>query len=254
VHLLEESERRREELERSTASRERLVRGFSHDLKNPLGAALGATDLLDMGLKGTLSDEQRETVERIRRSIDTALDLIDDVLELARAEAGQLPIEREAVDLRALITEVIETFRASAEEEGLALSVEVPDVVPLIESDASRIRQILGNLLSNAVKYTPAGGRITVRQERREDGSPGPGSWFAIAVTDTGPGIPPEAQRRLFQEFYRVEPRGAGGAGLGLAISQQIAQLLEGRITVKSEVGRGSTFTLWLPVHGVARK
>lgn len=255
VHLLEESERRRQELLRVTESRARLMRGFSHDVKNPLGAADLRLQMLNRGGVGGLTDTQQESVDKVRRSIQSALGLIEDLMELVRAEAGQIEIRQAPTDIRGAGREIAEEYRAKAEAHGLSLEIAVPDEFPVIESDGSRVRQILGNLLSNAVKYTPAG-RVTVRVDIREGGNaPGPGRWATVDVSDTGPGIPREQLELLFQEFRRLETAGeTRGAGIGLAISQRLARALGGDITVVSEVGAGSTFTLWLPlVRGSGR-
>ncbi|HEY8484461.1 MAG TPA: ATP-binding protein [Longimicrobiales bacterium] len=248
IRLLEEPERRRRELLEVMESRSRLMRGFSHDVKNPIGAAAGMLDLLKDGALGDLEPKQRDAMERARRALASALRLIDDLLELARAEAGEIDIRLESVDLRQLAHEMVEEYRAPAEAKGLEIEARFPEEIPVIESDSGRIRQILGNLLSNAVKYTERG-RITVRVEVREDGAaPRAGRWLAIDVSDTGPGIPKDKQKLLFQEFKRIEPSAGRGTGLGLAISRGIALALHGDITVHSEPGRGSTFTLWLPM------
>jgi len=248
VHLLEETERRRDELVRVMESRARLVRGFTHDVKNPLGAADGHLQLLEDGIVDHLSAKQKESITRARRSIRTALTLIEDLTELARAEAGKIEIDCQLVDVRKVAQDTAEEYRARAEAERLTMSVVFPDELPLIESDAARIRQILGNLLSNAIKYTMRGG-ITVRVALREKGRASHGAWVAVDVVDTGPGIPPSQQRFLFQEFRRLDTSGEStGAGIGLAISQSVARALGGEITARSAVGRGSTFTLWLPL------
>jgi len=246
LRLLEEAQRRREELERITESRTHLMRGFSHDVKNPLGAADGYAQLLEEEVLGSLSPKQREGVQRIRRSIQASLHLIHDLLELARAEAGQIEIETVPTDLAELAREVAEDFRAQAGAAGLGLEVRAADALRM-GTDPTRVRQILSNLLSNAVKYTPEG-RITVEIDPRPDGhAPRRGEWIAIRVTDTGPGIPPAKREAIFQEFTRLDPAAQHGAGVGLAISRRIARLLDGDITVESEEGRGSTFSLWLP-------
>jgi signal transduction histidine kinase len=241
-----EAERRREALELVTESRTRLMRGFSHDVKNPLGAADGYAALLEEGIGGALTDAQRRSVERIRRSIQVSLHLIDDLLELARAEAGQIELEIERVDAAALAREVAEDFRGQVSAAGLSLEVRALAPLP-VDSDPTRVRQIVSNLVSNAVKYTRAG-RVTVDASRRgDDGAPHPGEWAVICVADTGPGIPEDKRQTIFQEFTRLDPNAPHGAGVGLAISRRIACLLGGDVTVESEVGRGSTFTLWLP-------
>ncbi|HEX6038012.1 PAS domain S-box protein [Longimicrobium sp.] len=239
-----EAERRREELERVTESRTRLMRGFSHDVKNPLGAADGYAQLLEEGIFGALSEKQVDSVGRIRRSIATSLHLIHDLLELARAEAGQLEIECVATDVCRAAREVAEDFRAQAMAAGLAIDARVPEGLRA-DTDPVRLRQILANLLSNAVKYAPRG-QATIGAEVR-DGGPRPGQWVAVRVTDSGPGIPEEKRESIFQEFTRLDPEAQQGAGVGLAISRRIARLMGGDLTVESEVGRGSTFTLWLP-------
>ncbi len=247
IHLLEEAERRAEDLRRVMESRARLIRGFSHDLKNPLGAADGFLALFEDGIFGEITPEQETGIGRARRSIRNTLDLIEDLLDLARAEAGQVEIRWRAVDLREAVRQLEEEYRVQAAARGLSLEISLADDLPVIESDASRVRQVLGNLLSNAVKYTDEGGVQVKVESRIRDGETEECGWVAAEVTDTGPGIPLEKQELLFQEFARLDTRGKTGAGIGLAISRRVAEALGGEITVSSEEGRGSTFTLWLP-------
>jgi signal transduction histidine kinase len=249
ARLRAESERRREEIERVTESRSRLIRGFTHDVKNPLGAADGFLQLLEAGIMDGLTEKQKGSVAKARRAIGTALQLIEDLLELAKAEAGAIVITWAATDVRNAAREAAEEYRAQAEAKGLSMRTEIPDELPMVESDAARIRQILGNLISNAVKYTRQGG-VTVGVEARAGGmTPGPGPWVAVEVSDTGPGIPEAQKQLLFQEFRRLETAaGEKGAGLGLTLSERIARAIGGEITVASKLGRGSTFTLWLPL------
>ncbi|MFL5579065.1 MAG: sensor histidine kinase [Gemmatimonadaceae bacterium] len=243
------SEARREELERVTESRARLIRGFTHDVKNPLGAADGYLELLQTGIYGALAATQHEAVGKVRRSIRVALDLIGHLLDLARAESGQLDLRREPVDVRETAREVLEEFSAQAAAKSLRMALDLPPELPPLETDPGRTRQILANLVSNAVKYTPEGGRITVRVRECSDGAaPAAGAWAAVDVEDTGHGIRPDQQALLFDEFTRFDPEAAQGSGIGLAISDRIARALRGRITVRSAVGAGSTFTLWLPL------
>jgi signal transduction histidine kinase len=233
-------------------SRSRLMRGLSHDVKNPLGAADGYAALLADGVFGALALEQKQSVERIRRCLRHAFALIEDLHELARAETGHLPLSPELVDLAELARASGEEYRAAADASGLSLSVEAASDPLMIETDRTRIRQIVSNLLSNAVKYT-SHGSITLRVERRPvEPIVDAELWAAIDVSDTGRGIPGEKQAAIFEEFTRLGGDDTSGAGLGLAISQRLAQALGGRIAVRSEVGRGSTFTLWLPVDGRA--
>jgi PAS domain S-box-containing protein len=238
------------ERERVTESRARLIRGFTHDVKNPLGAAGGFLSLLEDGVLGELSPKQLASVAKTRRSIRSALDLIAHLLELSRAEAGLLEIRQSPVDLREILDDMGEQFRGQAEHAGLDFRLELPAGLPSTLSDGERVRQVLANLLSNAIKYTPAGGCVAVRAcVASGDAAPAPGTWIAMQVVDTGPGIRADQQHMLFEEFARFDSSGVAGAGIGLAISQKIAKALDGRITVVSEEGRGSTFTLWLPVR-----
>jgi signal transduction histidine kinase len=250
VHLLADSEQRRAELETVMVSRARLLRGFSHDVKNPLGAADGYMQLLEDGVLGDLDDEQNRSIGRARRALRSALRLIDDLVELARAEAGQIEINPEPVDLREVAREMTEEYRAQAEAKGLALAAELPAELPLVHTDTARLRQILGNLLSNAIKYTRSGS-INVAARLR----PGPNTHdcAVIEVADTGPGIAAEQRHLLFQEFTRLDPDSAAGAGLGLAISRRVAHALGGDITFEPRDGAGSTFVVWVPGPGAHR-
>jgi PAS domain S-box-containing protein len=237
------------ERERVTESRTRLIRGFTHDVKNPLGAADGFLALLEDGTLGELPATQLDSVARTRRSIRSALDLIAHLLELSRAEAGQLAIEQVPLDLREILNDVGEQFRGQAELAGLHFRLELPPGLPSTLSDEERVRQVLASLMSNAIKYTPPDGCVTVRAcVESGESAPAPGTWIALQVVDTGHGIRPDEQQRLFEEFARFDASGVAGAGIGLAISQRIAKALGGRIAVASEEGRGSTFTLWLPL------
>jgi signal transduction histidine kinase len=255
IHLLEDSERRREELQRVTESRARLMRGFSHDVKNPLGAADGYLSLLEDGIRGELADPQRGSIGHARRLLGSALELIDDLLELARAEAGQLEIELAPTDVREATREMTEEYRAQAEAAGLTLDLEVPAEISIIECDPTRVRQVVSNLLSNAIKYNSEKGHVLIRVEERERaGSDEPDAWVLVHVQDTGPGIPDEKRALLFQEFSRLRSNDAEGTGIGLAMAQKVAQALGGRVTLESEVGRGSVFSLWLPLRRVGER
>jgi signal transduction histidine kinase len=245
--LLQREREARAELERVTESRERLMRGFSHDLKNPLGAADGHAQVLEAGYAGEITEAQRESVLQIRSSIRSALGLIEDLLQLAKTEAGHIEVQRKPMDIRETVRDVADAFRPQCEAKGLAMDVQLPEDFPPIESDAARVRQVVGNLISNAIKYTPAG-RVGIRMSlRNHPASPRPTRCVAVDVSDTGPGIPETKRHLLFQEFVRLDPQAAAGAGIGLTISRRLARALGGDITVESEVGRGTTFTLWLP-------
>lgn len=246
LNLLHETEQRRAELERVTESRARLVRGFSHDVKNPLGAADGHLELLEEGILDPITPKQADSIRRARSAIRSALDLIRDLVELAMAEAAVVEVDRGPTDVAALVRDVAEEHRATAENKGLRLFIELPPETPIIDSDVSRARQILGNLLSNAIKYTDEGSvRVKAEATTQESGR----RALAVRVIDSGPGIPHEKRHLIFQEFGRLS-RDREGMGLGLAISCRLAHALGGDITADSEPGKGSTFTLWLPLDG----
>ncbi len=251
VQLLEESERRRTELVRVMESRSKLMRGFSHDVKNPLGAADGHLQLLEGGTLGPLQAHQMRSVHRARAAVADALRLIDDLLDLARAETGDIRIERQPMDLAAVVRQLTEEYRVQAEGRGLTLAVRLQGAARVIRSDPGRIRQVLSNLLSNAVKYTRDGGITVVvdRECNETDSPPAEGApWVAVHVRDTGPGISEDHQERMFEEFQRLDSAPLQkGAGIGLAISRRLAAALGGRLTVQSRPGEGATFTLWLP-------
>jgi PAS domain S-box-containing protein len=252
IHLLRESEQRREELEEVMESRARLLRGFSHDLKNPLGAADGYLELIESGVISE-PEKQELSISRARRSILSAVSLINDLTELARTESGRIEVRSEPVDVREIARELTEEYRAQAEGKGLDISYDVPDRLAVTDSDSTRIRQVLGNLVSNAVKYTETGSITITVAERRGSEAPREGSWIAISVADTGIGIPREKHGLLFREFMRLMPAVSTGAGLGLAISQRVADALSGCVTLESEPGRGSVFTLWIPLRSGER-
>jgi signal transduction histidine kinase len=247
VRLLDEAIAARRRLEQVITSRSRLMRGFSHDVKNPIGAANGYAELLTDGVYGPLNDEQRESVERMRRCMHGALSLIDDLHELARAETGHLALAPELIDGAELGRDLADEYQAAANAAGLELRVVIDANVGSIRTSRSRVHQIAANLLSNAIKYTDAGS-IVLRGSRRTTGPLGAlGNWVALEFTDTGRGVPAEKYEFIFQEFSRIGDGDKSGAGLGLAISRLIAHALGGDITIVSALGQGSTFTLWLP-------
>jgi signal transduction histidine kinase len=250
LRLLADAERHRLELAQLVETRSRLIRGIGHDVKNPLGAADGYAELLEEGLQGELTQEQQHYVGRIRRMNRSVLDIINNLLEFARAESGELSVELSEAAIDEIVRETAEDYRAAAERGGLDFEVAVPGELPAVRTDPVRVRAIFGNLLSNAIKYTPRGGEIRVHTEVRQNGdAPEPGSWVTILVEDTGPGIPQEACERIFGEYERLDPGAAEGAGIGLAISRTVARALGGDITVRSALGEGSIFTLWLPAR-----
>lgn len=248
VRTIAIAHQRRADLKAITESRNRLIRGFSHDVKNPIGAADGYMQLFEDGILGPITLQQRTGIERARRSLQAALQLINDLLEMAKTEEGHISITLVPMDVRAVAEEAGEQYRAQAEARGLTMHIDTSVQTPTILSDPVRVRQVLGNLISNAVKYTLTGG-VSVRVDNEYD-SDGTGR-ISISVADTGVGIDEDQQRLVFQEFVRLDATAEPGAGVGLAISSRIVEALGGSITVKSKKGQGSVFVLWLPSERV---
>jgi signal transduction histidine kinase len=248
MRLLDEARAGQAGLQRVIESRGRLMRGFSHDLKNPLGAADGYAALLQDGIYGTVSKEQVASIARVRQAIHRALSLIEDLHELARAETGRLDLQRERVDLAELVRGAAEEYRATAAVKQLGFVLDVPSELPGVDTDPSRVRQIVGNLLSNAIKYTDTG-VVTLRARADAAGPSNEAADLLIEVQDTGPGIPLDKQSFIFDEFARLSDGRHAGAGVGLAISKHVADALGCRLEVASTVGEGATFTLRIPLH-----
>lgn len=241
------AERRQRELEQVMESRVRLIRGFTHDVKNPLGAADGYLAMLEEGALGALPSRHQETLTTVRKLIGHALELIHRLLDVARAEAGQLAVHEQPTDMRSVVREVVESFQGQARARHIRLDLELDAHVPVLRTDPALVRQIVGNLVSNAVKYTGEGGRVCV--EVRVEDSKSDGMRYAkVIVADNGPGIAPDKLPLLFIEFTRFDAGAAEGAGIGLAISQKIAEALRGSIIVDNRPSAGCTFTLQLPM------
>ena len=233
--------RQAEQLERAMTERSRFFASLSHEIRTPINAVIGYNQLLADGVFGGLSDQQKQAVENVERSADHLLELINDILDISKLEAGKFEVVHQDTDLAALVRSMVTSVRLQADEKGLELKVEAPETLTL-RTDPARVRQIVLNLLSNAVKFTDEGG-VTVRVAKRDaDGR------VLVSVRDSGPGIRADDLARIFDEFEQVEGGGSrGGTGLGLAISRKLAALLGGDLRVSSERGVGSTFTLELP-------
>lgn len=238
----------------ATEAKAALLRGVTHDLKNPLGAAQGFTELLSEGLLGNIPDRAHEAVQRVHRLLGNAIDIVSDLTELARAESGKLVLVSEATQLSQLLSECVKDYQGAARSRGLTLTEEFSGDVPRAAfTDPRRIRQILDNLLSNAIKYTPEGGSVGVAL-KTDDRS----QTASITVTDTGPGIPEEMRGRVFDEFFRLHGHDAEGApagtGVGLAISRRLARSLGGDLTVDAAPSGGAVFTLAFRMSPSAEK
>jgi signal transduction histidine kinase len=219
----------------------------SHELRTPIHAVLGYAALLHEGAGGALPPLAAEMVDRIARSAQHLRELVDDLLDIARLDAGTARATIEEVSMGALLRDALATLEPQARSKGLALGLIGADV-QRVRTDARRVRQIVLNLAANAIKFTERGG-VTVALEAHR-------SHVAVHVADTGVGIAREDQAQVFDEFVQVgAARGGahGGVGLGLAISRRLARLLGGDLTLRSEPGRGSCFTLTLPAESPAR-
>jgi PAS domain S-box-containing protein len=217
-----------------------FVATVSHDLRAPLTFMRGYATMLPM--VGALNDKQREFGEKIITGIEQMTELIDDLLDLGRIEAG-VGLAREMCNVNELINEVVHSLTPHAANKGLRVTVETPPALPLISGDPTLLRQAIQNFVDNAIKYTPSGGEVRVRGTMDDH-------KFQLAVTDTGVGISPADQAHLFEKFFRVKQRGSTqvkGSGLGLAIVKSIVERHGGRVWVESKLGKGSTFFFEVP-------
>lgn len=226
---------------------------MSHELRTPLNSIIGFTGLILMGLAGPLTDEQERQLGMVQNSAKHLLDLINDVLDLSKIEAGESEIQAESFDLRAVIDHAVELVRPLADKKGLVLAATMNPGIGEMRSDPRRVEQILINLLNNAIKFTDSG-KVTLTAEpvpsTTDPGRRLDRGGVRITVADTGIGIKPESIALLFKSFQQIDnglSRNREGTGLGLAISQRLAQLLGGEISVVSEWSRGSQFTVFLP-------
>ena len=231
----------REALAASRAKSDFLAR-MSHELRTPLAAIIGYGELLSDGITGPINDEQKRQLGRIRSSANHLLSIIDEILTLARMEAGKEKVEIRDVDITELMDSVASMAEPLASAKGLSFKVEIDPPDLSMKTDPVKLRQLLLNLLSNAVKYTDAGG-IVVRSQ-------GADGVVDFLVSDTGVGIGDEHLEKIFEPFWQVEhttTRRAGGTGLGLAVTRQFVDLLSGKIEVSSSLGEGSTFKVSIP-------
>ena len=236
----------RDEARSASRAKSVFLANMSHEIRTPLNAIIGFSEL--MGRDDTLPSETRQYVETIRRSGEHLLELINDILDLAKVESGRFSLEKKPFDLLRLLSDLEILLRTRAVAKGLTLAfVVAPDVPHFLAADERRLRQVLLNLLGNAIKFTSGGG-VILRAGAEHDGER---TWLTLAVEDTGPGIPLEDQSTVFQAFVQTSPgrRASEGTGLGLAISREFALLMGGDVTLVSQPGKGSCFTLRVPVE-----
>lgn len=242
-------------LARNEELRRNMVSDVAHELRNPLFGIRGQVEAIQDGLL----EPDAKTMDSIHGDVLLLSRLVDDLQELAMAEAGQLKLDRSIADLSEVIHRAIRAVEPEAAAKGLTLREDLPEEPPVVEIDPGRIGQVLQNLLRNALGHTPRGGCITIstqdsapRTQNPEGHAPPITHPFVeVSVSDTGTGIPPEHLPHIFERFYRVDPsrsRSTGGSGIGLAIAKQLVEAHGGRLWAESEVGKGSTFHFTLPV------
>ncbi len=231
------------QLEQASSLKSQFLANVSHELRTPLNAILGYTSVLLKGIPSTPTAAQRSVLARVESNGKHLLALINDVLDIARIEAGKMPVHNADFDTKELVDEVLRELEPLIERSRLVVTSEVDGQLPPIRSDRQKVKQILLNFLTNALKFTPAGSvRVSCTRSAGET---------ALAVADTGIGIAAADQHRIFEAFSQAEAttREHTGTGLGLAICQRLATVLGGRIVVESKLGQGSTFTLLLPAR-----
>ena len=239
-----EAETARAEAEAANRVKADFLAAMSHELRTPLNAILGYAQLIELGLRGPVTEEQLESLRRISENQQHLLDVVDDILTFSRAERGELPLDIRDVP----IEEVLSTVHVAVEPQ-LARNRLEYDYRPcagrvLVRADRARLQRVVINFLSNAAKFTAAGGRVTLECTREQD-------VVSICVRDTGRGIPPDKLERIFEPFVQLSQgytRTAQGSGLGLTISRDLARRMGGDVSVRSEVGKGSVFTVTVPI------
>lgn len=237
-------EARRSSLEQTIDERFRLISGITHELRETLGAASEYVQLLDTETE--LTRRQRDYIESSRRTMSAGLRLIGDLLELARVEAGRLPVQHEPTSVGALLRNLTRDYQLASATYGVKIAIDVPRELPLVFTDPDLVGQILDTLLSNAVRYTPPNGEIRVSADVQRGRRAGdPLRWLRARITDTGPGV--DGTYDVFEAVERVSG-GRGAPGFRLAISRNVARLLGGDLTLEREPGTGASFSLWLPL------
>jgi adenylate cyclase len=245
VRLFNEIQEKSQQLEVASQHKSQFLANMSHELRTPLNAIIGLTEMMVTNAARFGTEKALEPLRRVNAAGAHLLSLINEILDLSKIEAGKLELNPEPVNLARLIDEVIGTAGQLAEKNQNRLTVEAQENVGALTADSMRLKQILLNLLSNACKFTKEG-EIALRVRRVADGR----DWVELAVADTGIGLTDEQQAKLFQEFTQADSltaRRYGGTGLGLALSRKLARMMGGDVTVASEPGKGSVFTVRLP-------
>jgi signal transduction histidine kinase/HAMP domain-containing protein len=246
--LFEELAETTRQVEEASRHKSEFLANMSHELRTPLNAILGFTELIQDGIYGEVGEKVTQQLARVQANGRHLLGLINDVLDLSKIEAGQLELQRGPVALGEVVQTVESSTGSLATAKSLALAIDLEPGLPVVEGDARRLTQVLLNLVGNAIKFTEQGA-VTITARRQ-------GETVEISVRDTGPGIPPGDQQRIFEAFHQLDSsstRRQGGTGLGLAIAQQIVELHGGTIGVESKPGRGSRFFFTVPIQAQRR-
>jgi signal transduction histidine kinase len=233
-------------LEQASALKSQFLANMSHEFRTPLNAILGYTHMLLNGVSGAVTEQQRKSLSRIDSNSRHLLALINDILDITRIEAGRMPLNLATFGIPELVDEVMSELEPIIRRSNLRVTARMHRNLRPLKSDRQKVKQIVLNLLSNALKFTPAGS-VTILAAY--DGKK---RTVTIAVRDTGMGIPLADQQKVFEDFRQLDSsptRGYGGTGLGLSICRRLAQMLDGSIELESEAGKGSTFSLRVPVR-----
>ena len=244
VRLFDEIQDKSRQLAEASQHKSQFLASMSHELRTPLNAIIGVTEMLREDAESL--DQDLEPLDRVLGAARHLLTLINDVLDLSKIEAGRMELHLGTFALGPLIDDVVKTIEPLAAKNGNRVVAQCDDAIKTMHADQTRVRQTLLNLASNANKFTEKGTVTIDARQRAENGR----DWITISVTDTGIGMTPEQMGKLFQEFSQATSTTAskyGGTGLGLVISKRFCQMMGGDITVESEPGRGSTFTIRLP-------
>ncbi len=244
IQYNEELARKNEELTHLDQLKSDFMATMSHELRTPLTSIIGYSDMLLSGMTGELNEKQSAFIDSILKGGESLLNLINDVLDLTKIEAGRLELNREAVDLRAALLGVLPVVKPRAQDKRIRISTFLPTDLPLVWADPGKLNQILLNLITNGIKYTHENGSVSV-EARTVDG------LVEIWVNDTGIGIAREDQDKVFQRFTQIDSsatRSQGGTGLGLAIVRELVELHGGTIRVQSKLGKGSSFIFTMPI------
>jgi signal transduction histidine kinase len=244
IQYNEELARKNEELTHLDQLKSDFMATMSHELRTPLTSIIGYSDMLLSGMTGELNEKQSAFVDSILKGGESLLNLINDVLDLTKIEAGRLELNREAVDLRAALLGVLPVVKPRAQDKRIRISTFLPTDLPLVWADPGKLNQILLNLITNGIKYTHENGSVSVEARTVED-------TVEIWVNDTGIGIAREDQDKVFQRFTQIDSsatRSQGGTGLGLAIVRELVELHGGAIRVQSKLGKGSSFIFTMPI------